>query len=105
MPQYQHHPRQLCERAEGDRCEQWGVRLQELGIALQGQSRLAGEKAELERVAQQHLLWSGQALVAGSLAVMEEAVQQIRTAFLMPSKELKCAPPRGPRPDSCTHQG
>ena len=66
--------------------------LQELGIALQGQSRLAGEKAELERVARQHLLWSGQALVAGSLASMEEAVQQIRTAFLMPSKELRCAP-------------
>ena len=66
--------------------------LQELGIALRGQSRLAGEKAELERVARQHLLWSGQALVASSLGVMEEAVQQIRTAFLMPSKELKCVP-------------
>lgn len=37
-----------------------------------------------------HLVWSGQALVASSLLTLEEAVQQIRAAFLLPSKELKC---------------
>ena len=66
--------------------------LQALARARQDQSSLAGEKAVLERETQQHLLWSGQALVASSITCMEDAVHQIRTVFLMPSKELKCAP-------------
>lgn len=44
----------------------------------------------MERDQHQHLVWAGQSLVAASLNVLEEAVQQIRTAFLLPSKELKC---------------
>ena len=43
------------------------------------------------RQQQRHLAWSGQALVANSVSIMEEAVDQIRATFLFTSKELKCA--------------
>ena len=50
---------------------------------------LEGQKTEMLRQQQQHLAWSGQALVANSVSIMEEAVDQIRATFLFTSKELK----------------
>ena len=52
---------------------------------------LEGQKTEMLRQQQRHLAWSGQALIANSVSVMEEAVDQIRATFLFTSKELKCA--------------
>lgn len=60
-----------------------------LVIARRDKCNLEGEKAAMERDQHRHLVWSGQALVASSLLALEEAVQQIRTAFLLPSRELK----------------
>lgn len=51
---------------------------------------LEGQKTEMLRQQQRHLAWSGQALIANSVSVMEEAVDQIRATFLFTSKELKC---------------
>ena len=39
---------------------------------------LEGQKTEMARQQRRHLAWSGQALVANSVSVMEEAVDQIR---------------------------
>ena len=52
---------------------------------------LEGQKTEMARQQQRHLAWSGQALIANSVGIMEEAVDQIRATFLFTSKELKCA--------------
>ncbi len=59
--------------------------------AVEGEKwTLEGQKSEMLRQQQRHLAWSGQALIAGSVSVMEEAVDQIRATFLFTSKELKC---------------
>lgn len=60
-------------------------------LAHRDKSTLEGQKAIMERNEHQSLVWSGHALVANSLSTLEEAVQQIRTAFLLPSKDLKYA--------------
>lgn len=51
---------------------------------------LEGQKARVEAEQRRHLAWSGRELVGSSLGLMEEAVDQIRAAFLLPKKELKC---------------
>jgi hypothetical protein len=73
--------------------------VQELARAAQREGRLEGEtavlqgeKAALQVQHKQFLAWSGQAMVANSVSVMEEAVEQIRTAFLLPQKDLRCDP-------------
>ena len=53
--------------------------------------QLAEQKATLEGQRRAHLAWSGQAMVNNSLNVMQEAVETIRAAFLLPQKDLKCA--------------
>ena len=53
---------------------------------------LEGQKTEMLRQQQRQLAWTGQALIANSVGVMEEAVDQIRATFLFTSKELKCEP-------------
>lgn len=53
--------------------------------------QLAEQKATLEGQRRAHLAWSGQAMVSNSLNVMQEAVETIRAAFLLPQKDLKCA--------------
>jgi hypothetical protein len=53
---------------------------------------LHGEKIALQKQQQQWLAWSGQAMVSNSLNIMENAVEDIRTAFLLPQKELRQAP-------------
>ena len=53
--------------------------------------QLAEQKAALEGQRREHLAWSGQAMVSNSLNVMQEAVETIRAAFLLPQKDLKCA--------------
>ncbi|BDA45755.1 probable Kinesin heavy chain at N-terminal half [Coccomyxa sp. Obi] len=50
---------------------------------------LEGQKARVEAEQRRHLAWSGRELVGSSLGLMEEAVDQIRAAFLLPKKELK----------------
>lgn len=52
--------------------------------------QLAEQKAALEGQRRAHLAWSGQAMVSNSLNVMQEAVETIRAAFLLPQKDLKC---------------
>ncbi len=60
--------------------------------AVEGEKwTLEGQKTEMLRQQQRHLAWSGQALIANSVSIMEEAVDQIRATFLFTSKELKCA--------------
>jgi len=60
--------------------------------AVEGEKwTLEGQKTEMLRQQQRHLAWSGQALIANSVSVMEEAVDQIRATFLFTSKELKYA--------------
>ena len=67
--------------------------------AVEGEKwTLEGQKTEMLRQQQRHLAWSGQALIANSVSVMEEAVDQIRATFLFTSKELKCGTCRY---DSC----
>ena len=62
--------------------------------AVEGEKwTLEGQKTEMLRQQQRQLAWTGQALIANSVGVMEEAVDQIRATFLFTSKELKCAPP------------
>ena len=51
--------------------------------------QLAEQKATLEGQRRAHLAWSGQAMVSNSLNVMQEAVETIRAAFLLPQKDLK----------------
>lgn len=51
--------------------------------------QLAEQKAALEGQRRAHLAWSGQAMVSNSLNVMQEAVETIRAAFLLPQKDLK----------------
>ena len=51
--------------------------------------QLAEQKAALEGHSRAHLAWSGQAMVSNSLNVMQEAVETIRAAFLLPQKDLK----------------
>ncbi|KAL3161494.1 hypothetical protein ABBQ32_010369 [Trebouxia sp. C0010 RCD-2024] len=50
--------------------------------------QLAEQKAALEGQRRAHLAWSGQAMVSNSLNVMQEAVETIRAAFLLPQKDL-----------------
>lgn len=58
--------------------------------AVEGEKwTLEGQKAEMAAQQRRHLAWSGQALVANSVSLMEEAVDAIRAAFLCTSKELK----------------
>ncbi len=51
--------------------------------------QLEEQKAMLEGQRRAHLAWSGQAMVSNSLNVMQEAVETIRAAFLLPQKDLK----------------
>jgi len=51
--------------------------------------QLEEQKAMLEGQRRAHLAWSGQAMVSNSLNVMQEAVETIRAAFLLPRKDLK----------------
>ena len=50
---------------------------------------LRAQAAELDAARRQHLAWTGQAMVGNSLTVMQEAVETIRAAFLLPQKDLK----------------
>jgi hypothetical protein len=65
----------------------WGV--QALALAQSDHSKLEGRNVAMQQSAHQQNVWAGQQMVADSLVVLEDAVQQIRAAFLMPSKELK----------------
>lgn len=51
--------------------------------------QLEEQKAMLEGQRRAHLAWSGQAMVSNSLNVMQEAVETIRAAFLLPQKDLR----------------
>lgn len=63
--------------------------LQALAVAQSDHSKLEGRNAAMQQSAHQQNVWAGQQMVADSLVVLEDAVQQIRAAFLMPSKELR----------------
>lgn len=52
---------------------------------------LAGQAARVEAEKHRHLAWCGTALIGSSLGTLAEAVDQIRAAFLLPDKQLKCA--------------
>jgi hypothetical protein len=53
--------------------------------------QLQGQNARVEAEKRRHLAWCGTALIGSSLGTLAEAVDQIRAAFLLPEKELKCA--------------
>lgn len=72
------------------------LRAQALEAAESQRWALEGQKARVEAEQLRHLAWSGHALVGNSLGLMEEAVDHIRAAFLLPQKELKCAPASTP---------
>lgn len=66
--------------------------LQRANVAL---GELDARQAAAERARQAALAWSGQALVSNSMAgagALQDAIEALRAAFLLPQKELKCAP-------------
>ena len=68
-----------------------GAPKQALQAAAANIGSLQGQRAAALAAQQAHLAWSGQALIANSLGLVDEAVDSIRAAFLLPQKELKCA--------------
>ena len=65
------------------------LRLQALSQLSRAEQELRVQAAELDAARRQHLAWTGQAMVGNSLTVMQEAVETIRAAFLLPQKDLK----------------
>ena len=64
---------------------------QALAAAAGAHARLTAEAEEGERARAAHLAWSGAALAANSVTLVDEALLQIRAAFLLPRRDLKCA--------------
>ena len=73
---------------------------QALQAAESQRSALEAQRAAALAAQRAHLAWSGQALVANSLVLMDEAADQIRAAFLLPQKELRRARPAPSQPQS-----
>lgn len=72
------------------------ARLQALQRANAAIGELDARQAAAERARQAALAWSGQALVSNSMAggagALQGAIEALRAAFLLPQKELRCAP-------------
>ena len=66
---------------------------QALQAAADDIGSLQGQRAAALAAQQAHLAWSGQALIANSLGLVDEALDGIRAACLLPQRELKCARP------------
>ncbi|KAK9830355.1 hypothetical protein WJX72_011239 [[Myrmecia] bisecta] len=62
---------------------------QALWQARQAGQSLEDQKAAVEAARHAHLAWSGRALVANSMVLMQEGIETIRAAFLLPQKDLK----------------
>ena len=57
--------------------------------SVQALGHLEGMHMNLAKASQRQLAWSGETSVAQSVKQLEDAVVQIRAAFLLPQKELK----------------
>ena len=63
--------------------------LQALLAAQNTHTKLEGSYLQMEQSQHQQNVWTGHQMVASSLQQLEDTIQLVRTAFLLPSKELK----------------
>jgi hypothetical protein len=79
-------------------CRGW----QALRKAQEERSQLEGQTAATLKEQQRYLAWSGRGLIANSVTMAMDGVDQIRAAFLLPQKELKWGSTScGPVPSKC----
>ena len=66
--------------------------MQALRSAHDTADELERQQAELQQERMRTLAWTGRALLGSTLSGMLEARTLIRTAFLLPSAQMQCAP-------------